>query len=1190
MSSALQPIATALTQAFLPLRLALEDDSGTRLMVLVRQLGWHVDLSECMGDLPIVERLPGLITLAEASLESLSTAGNSGDYGAAVAATLDLVLGEDGIVPALVELAETPPSALTVPAALKTEAFWTELAGDLPEYLLIRYLEVYQPVIYGAMRVLGLIIETEVDPEGAFGDEREVFVKRELILSKCFELLSDPVGYLHGEFAWERKSGKSTFVSEPAARLLRELRLALRGVGVRVRSGEIRARFIGSGELFAESSELPDDLQEVVVPMVRGRVADLGWVEQGVLLFPVPENPGDAELAGLYIGNLSWGAAEVEVALSEAWQLTISGGLDASGALGVVLVPGVDAEVRADPDVSGEFSLKLGPKDGAGPWRLFGGEQGTRLETSGAEVELTLSLDKGVPDVELSLATLSGGGGNGLNFIIEPGEGDAFVSELLGAAPIEATFDASLSWSLQKGFRFEGAAGVEFVVAINKALGPVYLDHIAVGIEVGTDGLVLEVGLAASASLGPFVLVVDGVGLRTELNAIGAGSGLAIARIGDLEITIDFKPPEGVGISLDAGVASGGGYLDIDPDTDEYSGVVELEFLSFGLTAIGILNTQLPDGSEGWALLLSICADFAPIPLGFGFTLNGVGGLIGVHRSMDVDVLAAALPDGSIDWILFPDDPIAQAPAILAGMDAAFPIRKNSFVLGPMVKIGWGVPTIIEISAGILVTLPDPIEIALIGQLDIVLGTDQIALLELHCDLLGTLDFEEGELAIFANIRDSHVVGIPLRGSMAFVADFVGSPYFLLSFGGFNPDYNPPAPLPFEMARMGFGLDLDEIQITLGSYFAVTSNSVQFGSEFSIVAKALGFTAEGACYFHVLFLFDPFRLKAKVGFSVTIRAGSWELLAVALDLAVKGPNRWEGSGTATFKFLGKGINFKVSGSFGKKESTTPLDKVDVAAKLVAALEEPEAWAGLAPAGNEVRLREVPDFTEAGGDEDPEPIHWVWPDGRVEIKQNVAPLGVELERFGSAEIKGSKTLTIDTPKLGGQAQAGEDLRDHFAPAEFFDLDECEKLSSPSFQLMDAGVEFGGEGVSVGASADVEMTYEEWTWVDRDDDPNKTADEVPALAEQLERGVAGCLATRLALTRAGGGRFRRPSAGVTLAPETFVVAQVGNANVDTALTPTAGVTQIEAVLARRTLSKDDQRERVVLPKAESGRQAS
>ncbi len=1189
MSSALQPLAAALTRAFLPLRLALEDDSGTRLMVLVRQLGWHVDLATCMTSLPIVSQLPPLILEAEHALEELSHAE---DYGSAVASILDLVLGEGGIVPTLEKLSQSPPTAASVPATLADPKFWIELAADLPEYLLVRYLEVYQPLIYGAMRVLGLIVETEVDPGGAFGDARDVFIKREIVLSKCFELLSDPLGYLRHEYGWERENGVSKFDTAAAARLQEQLRLALRGVGLHVRTGEIRQRFCGNGQLFAATSTLAPSLQELALLFVHGRMGDAGWVEQGLSIFPIPERPGDSQVAGLYVGNLSWGAAHVEVDLSEAWKLVVEGGLDATGALGVVLLPERAATLRADSNANASLTLEVLPKS-SGPWRLYGGEQGTRLESHGARVAACLSLASGKPNLELSLATLAPSGEHGLTFIIEPGEGDAFVGELLGTAPIEATFDAELSWSLRDGFRFEGAAGVEFVVPINKAVGPVYLDQVAVRVEVGTHGLTLDAGLTASAELGPFVLIVDGIGLRTQLTEVGHGSGLAVAKFGDVEITIDFKPPDGVGVSLDAGVATGGGYLRIDSDAGSYSGIVELKFLTFGLTAIGILNTKLPDGSKGWALLLSICAEFAPIPLGFGFTLNGVGGLIGVNRSMDTDVLAAAIPDGSIDWILFPDDPIANAPALIAGMNAAFPIRKGSFVLGPMVQIGWGVPTIVEISAGILVTLPDPIEIALIGQLDIVLGTDEVALLELHADLLGTLDFEAGEIAIFSNIRhSSNVVGIPLQGSMAFVADFVGNPYFLLSFGGFNPDYNPPVPLPFQMARMGFELDLDEIQISLGSYFAVTSNSVQFGSEFSIVAKAMGFTAEGACYFHVLFMFDPLELTAKLGFEISVSAGSWQLLAVLLDLTITGPNRWKGTGTATFKFLGKGIDFRVSGSFGKHEPTTPLPRVDVAEKLRLALAEPEAWAGLAPARGVVRVREVPTVTQAQGNAQPQPIHWVWPDGRVEIKQNVAPLGVALEQFGNAKISGDTTLSIDAPRLAGEdyGSRADRLEDYFAPAEFFELGKNEKLSSPGFQLMDAGRVFGGEGVQAGSKAEVEMSYEEWTWVTREQAPKKAAAPVPAQAAQLQRGLAGSLAQRLANIRSGGGRFRRAASSIALTPEAFVVANTRNANVDTTLTPSEGVRQIEAVLARKRLTGVDARAHVVLPKAESGRQAS
>ena len=46
----------------------------------------------------------------------------------------------------------------------------------------------------------------------------------------------------------------------------------------------------------------------------------------------------------------------------------------------------------------------------------------------------------------------------------------------------------------------------------------------------------------------------------------------------------------------------------------------------------------MPDGSPGFSLLVIITAEFgAGIQLGFGFTLLGVGGLLGLNRTMRLD-------------------------------------------------------------------------------------------------------------------------------------------------------------------------------------------------------------------------------------------------------------------------------------------------------------------------------------------------------------------------------------------------------------------------------------------------------------------------------------------------------------------------------------------------------------------------
>ncbi len=103
-----------------------------------------------------------------------------------------------------------------------------------------------------------------------------------------------------------------------------------------------------------------------------------------------------------------------------------------------------------------------------------------------------------------------------------------------------------------------------------------------------------------------------------------------------------FKPPNGVGLALDAGVVRGGGYLYLDYDKGEYAGALELVFSGFlAVKAIGLINTRMPDGSDGFSLLIVVTAEFGtPIQLGFGFTLVGLGGLLGLNRTMVLEELA----------------------------------------------------------------------------------------------------------------------------------------------------------------------------------------------------------------------------------------------------------------------------------------------------------------------------------------------------------------------------------------------------------------------------------------------------------------------------------------------------------------------------------------------------------------------
>src|SRR5262249_30299944 len=106
--------------------------------------------------------------------------------------------------------------------------------------------------------------------------------------------------------------------------------------------------------------------------------------------------------------------------------------------------------------------------------------------------------------------------------------------------------------------------------------GPFTLQLINLGLDP-IDGsfthLKTEVSASFGVSLGPFAASVDRLGILLDLH-VGAGQPISFA----------LKPPSGIGLSLDAGVVKGGGYLAVDENG--YAGILELKFLAVDVKAI----------------------------------------------------------------------------------------------------------------------------------------------------------------------------------------------------------------------------------------------------------------------------------------------------------------------------------------------------------------------------------------------------------------------------------------------------------------------------------------------------------------------------------------------------------------------------------------------------------------------------
>jgi hypothetical protein len=85
----------------------------------------------------------------------------------------------------------------------------------------------------------------------------------------------------------------------------------------------------------------------------------------------------------------------------------------------------------------------------------------------------------------------------------------------------------------------------------------------------------------------------------------------------------------------------------------------------------------------------------------------------------------------------------------------------------------------------------------------------------------------------------------------------------------------------------------------------------------------------------------------------------------------------------------------------------------------------------------------------------------------------------VDKVGGVRPSDVDRIDIDSVRIGSQTVAAAMSQEHFARGDYFDLDEDEKLTSPSFERFDAGVRFGTDAYQAPAAIafepDVETAY-------------------------------------------------------------------------------------------------------------------
>jgi hypothetical protein len=707
--------------------------------------------------------------------------------------------------------------------------------------------------------------------------------------------------------------------------------------------------------------------------------------------------------------------------------------------------------------ISGQLDLKVtaartSPSE---PFVLLGQAGGSRLEIAeaslGVSPRLTWDAAAGQANGSFSVEAVVRGG----KVFIDTSSGDGFLAKVLSGKKVEAGFDLTVGISSETGIYFSGSSTLEIQLPLHIGLGPIEIQSLTISVRIGAE-FPINLGVDIKVGLGPLIAIVQNMGVTATLSFPPDNGG----NLGPLQVDLGFKPPDGVGLSLDAGGFKGGGFLMLDSDKGEYAGALELDFNGlFSVKAIGIINTKMPDGSKGFSLLIVIAAEFTPIQLSFGFTLNGVGGIFGLNRMIVVAALAEGIRTNAVKSILFPENVIANISRIISDIKQFFPPQQDHFVLGPMAKLGWGTPSIITVELGLLLDLPDPM-FAIVGVLKAVLPAEEAAILRLQVNFLGVVDFGRGYIFFRADLFDSRLLIYSITGSMAFLVSWGEAQTFALSVGGFHPDFRdlptiPALPDGFRsMARIGISLLSDDNpRLKVESYFAVTSNTVQFGARVELYAEAAGFNVYGFLGYDVLFQFDPFRFLAKLSGGIALRRHSSVIAGVNISATLSGPTPWDARGTATLELLFFSISVGFHATWGDPPLAIASATEDLLKLLKREFADTRNWRADLPPNNHlhVSLRKIdlPAATE---------MLVVHPAGVLTFSQRSLPLeDFVIQKFGNKKPLAENKFKITNANSDGAVTPADfqSVREQFAPGNFLELSDSEKLSRKSFDNLPSG---------------------------------------------------------------------------------------------------------------------------------------
>jgi len=952
-------------------------------------------------------------------------------------------------------------STTGLPYPLNQTAFWEQLKADLLPDLLVQYLEKEKPAVYAVLHLFQVIEYEQVDPADP---DRITYVRTVIHWDRLGRIIFEPGTLITESYGWGQTQGDFDYL-----KFLAVLERCFNAMGFKTFQLPPRSSLTAD---YLDSSLIEDQqISELDVEFLQGITQpDRSYWKVGASILPIPETPNASDLPNALVLSLfSDLNTEINIPLGAGVSIQVTGALFSDDTLRLELLPAGAHLTTSGQEtyVAGELAIVGNPET---PYIIIGGKDTTRLELEGFKA--AFGIRGAASDIESYVTLSTGDPGNGgqlpkLNLVLAMDENDGFLGQLLGKEPLKVGLGAELTWSSKTGVLFNGqyAAEVTFAERIN--IGPVSINGLKGKVQYSNDVTKIGIGFGTTLNLGPVTLTVEGIGVQWLLTPKDGPSDPGI--FGSLDVEFEATPPSGIGVEIKTTAVTGSGYLYLKDG--EYIGAVELSIKDLiRVSAIGVITTKMPDGGDGYSFLVIASADNLDIQLGMGFTLEGLGGLLGYQRTIKTDVIRYGLQNGIMDSILFPRNVVSNIQRIVSDIKNIFPVQREQFVIAPMGKLGWGTPTLIDLEVGLALEMSKPTLFGILGKLSVLLPDENAKILQLNVAFIGVIDFSRQKLFFDASIYNSRLLAFNLSGDMAVRLFWGSQKEFVFTVGGFHPAYKPASDLQLpKIRRMTLSLLSDNPRLTLTNYFAVTSNTVQFGAAIDFYFHVSKVNVRGGLSFDVLFQFNPFYLNAQIKAMLGVFWGDSEILGLSLDFMLEGPTPWHAKGSASFKVLFIRVKVRFDKTFGENR-TTLLTDVEVTPLLKEAFEEKGNWSAALPANRNLLVSHR--GVEASASE--LVLH---PLGTLTVTQNVVPLDVDISLFGNQRPSGANHFHINSLSIGSANLDIDPVKSDFAPAQFFTMGKDDKLKARSFEKYTSGIKArGGEELEANHVLSREVDYE------------------------------------------------------------------------------------------------------------------